>query len=909
MGREVKTFSVQTWRVNSVAFSPDNKYVLSGNYENSLELWDINSGNAVKTFSGHSQLVFSVALSQDGQYALSGNWGNTLKLWDFKSGKEVKIFSGHTRSVFSVAFSPDRKHILSGSRDSTLKLWDYKSGKELKVFSGHTQLVFSVAFSPNGKYALSGSIDSTLKLWNIESGKEVKTFRGHNGYVVSVAFSHDGKFALSGSYDETMKLWDINSGKEIKTFSGHNSEVLSVAFSPNGQYVLTGNWNNTLKLWDINSGNEVKTFFGHTGSVNSIAFSPDGKYAISGSWDNTLKLWDISSGKELKTFSGHIYGVSSVAFSPNGKYILSGSYDTKTKIWNVETGNEIASLISLDSIDWAVVTPEGQFDASSGAMNLMYWVVGMEPIDLEQLKERYYEPGLLSKLMGYNNEPLREVKGFNDIKLFPEIKLTPPSGSNKHLLINLTDRGGGIGKVKVLINGKELTGDARGIDNDFNPDEKIVNIKVDISKSPYLLPGTDNRIEVFAYNSEGYLSSRPVEVHYTPEGTDINESPEFYAIVAGVSDYEGGQLKLRYASKDAEDISKAFEIGAKKLFGENKTHIKIFSTTGSTNTELPTKQNITNAFQQFSTAKQNDVLVVYLSGHGINLGSGTDNEDFYYLTKEARTGNLDDPEIRKQTSISSKELTELLLKIPALKQVLILDVCGSGKVVDKLYEKRDIPSSQIRAFERMKDRAGLNILTGCASDAVSYEATKYAQGILTYSLLMGIKGGAIKEDGLIDVSRLFRFSEDEVPKLASNIGGIQQPKIFGSASFDIGIITTDDRIKIPLSTEKPLVLQSRFQDASRFIDHLGLEKKINEKLIEISFLGKESKIVFVDASEFPDAYSVVGQYNIKDNILNVDVKLFKGTQEKKGFKVTGELNKIDELVKKIIEETEKAILK
>ena len=73
----------------------------------------------------------------------------------------------------------------------------------------------------------------------------------------------------------------------------------------------------------------------------------------------------------------------------------------------------------------------------------------------------------------------------------------------------------------------------------------------------------------------------------------------------------------------------------------------------------------------------------------------------------------------------------MIEQVPALKQVLVLDTCASGRLVEKLTEHRDVPSSQVRALERLKDRTGLFVLAGCASDAVSYEARRYAQGLLT----------------------------------------------------------------------------------------------------------------------------------------------------------------------------------
>ena len=104
---------------------------------------------------------------RNGRYALSGSWDNTLKLWDVNTGSEIRTFTGHSDRVLSVAFSPDGRYALSGSWDNTLKLWDVHTGRAIRTFTGHSYWVKSVAFSPDGRYALSGSLDNTLKLWDL----------------------------------------------------------------------------------------------------------------------------------------------------------------------------------------------------------------------------------------------------------------------------------------------------------------------------------------------------------------------------------------------------------------------------------------------------------------------------------------------------------------------------------------------------------------------------------------------------------------------------------------------------------------------------------------------------------------------------------------------------------------------
>jgi hypothetical protein len=117
-----------------------------------------------------------------------------------------------------------------------------------------------------------------------------------------------------------------------------------------------------------------------------------------------------------------------------------------------------------------MVTPEGSFDASAGGMKLMHWVVGDELIDLSQLKDRYYDPGLLAKITGFNKEPPRKVEAFKDVKLYPTVQLEASKSDNTKLTLHLVSRGGGIGRIAVRVNGKEVITDAR--DPELNPDAK-----------------------------------------------------------------------------------------------------------------------------------------------------------------------------------------------------------------------------------------------------------------------------------------------------------------------------------------------------------------------------------------------------------------------------------------------------
>jgi WD40 repeat protein/serine/threonine protein kinase len=353
--------------VFSLAFNPDGERIVSGSWDNTLKVWDVNNGQELMTLRGHEDRVLAVAFSPDGRQIASGSWDNTLRVWDANNGSELMTLHGHEGLVSSVAFSPDGRRIVSGSEDTTIKVWDTDNGNELMTLRGHEQGVNAVAFSPDGKLIVSGGgnwfnpVDNTLRVWDANNGNELMTIEGHEEEVHSVAFSPDCSRIVSSSSDNTVKIWDAHNGNELMTLRRHKDRVFGVIFGPYGKRIVSGSMDNTVKVWDVDSGSELMTLRGHEGYVRSVAFNPDESIIVSGSGDNTLKVWDTDRDDEVMTLRGHEGVVSSVAFSLDDSRIVSGSVDKTVKVWDVDSGSELITLRGHDGVISSVAfSPDGR---------------------------------------------------------------------------------------------------------------------------------------------------------------------------------------------------------------------------------------------------------------------------------------------------------------------------------------------------------------------------------------------------------------------------------------------------------------------------------------------------------------------------------------------------------------------
>jgi WD40 repeat protein len=726
-GNEVRIFKKHSFSdENSVCFTPDGKYAISGSEDGAINQWDINLGEKSTTFAGISHQMIKASISNDEKYVFLCNSEGTLVQWGIKTGTGIIKRLNVDNDIRCISFTADAKYAVLVEFWGNIKKVEIKTGKVIKNISKTDLFTHTFCLSPDGKYALSGSYDDTINVWDINKGKRVRTLVS-NGYINSINFSPNGKYAISGDSEGKLKLWDVNKGKEIRTFSGHSYSINSVCFSPDGKYVLSGSNDWSLKLWNVNTGEEIKTFDEHLGAVNSVCFSPNGHYIMSGSDDNTLKLWDLNSGKEIKTFIGANSPINYVCFSPNGNFALSISTDNRVKLWGINSGKELATFIVIDSANWAIITPEGFFDASSEGMRSLHWVQGYEIFPLESFYTQFYTPHLLTRVI--NGEKLQNKnpnldfsKKINSPLPTAEI-VSPPNGStcvsrDIKMKAYITDQGGRIKEIKCYHNGSPVK-----IDIDY------VSLKYQIVTCNIHLQPDTNELKIIATNNDN-IESIPayINVYFNIP----KPQSDLYILSIGIDNYENPSYKLPFCKSDAESFT--------KLMVNNTSDIYKETIDRTICNKKAVKKEIISAFNNIITkAKPEDYFIFFYSGHGaVKSDKNNDSLIFYYLVLQDVLNIYSDNSDVVEKGISTKELIDILNNIKAQKKVVIFDACYSGEFLEYFSLLTKGADDEL-ALKELSRSTGVAVLASTGKYENTSFLSELGHSIYTYVLLKSMK--------------------------------------------------------------------------------------------------------------------------------------------------------------------------
>jgi WD40 repeat protein len=377
-GTERRQLDGNPGQVTSLAFTPDDKVLITASLDESVRLWDVASGKERRRLDvaagiNHAQ---AFAISPDGKLLAASGFRGAIRLIDLATGREVSPWAAHQAAVQSVAFSPDGRLLATAGDDHDVRLWDAATGRPQRQLRGHRSPVLAVAFAPDGTLASAedgcrGPDDyrpCEIRLWNPSSGQLLHSWQGWQGppslRSLALAFSPDGRRLAdggSGRYHRNrwfgeVALYDPATGRKERMLKPGDGQViahaLAVAFSPDGKLLASGGENLKVLLWNLDTGEKRRTLelppqkkapagdekFPPPGRATTLAFTPDGRTLAGMEEDRSLYLWEVATGKIRRReplFPPGTQGDSNLALSPDGRLLAAADKDGRVCVWDL----------------------------------------------------------------------------------------------------------------------------------------------------------------------------------------------------------------------------------------------------------------------------------------------------------------------------------------------------------------------------------------------------------------------------------------------------------------------------------------------------------------------------------------------------------------------------------------------
>lgn len=281
---QIRSWNASKNILTAITMTSDNKYVITGDSEGKINIWDVDTGNHIQELVGHSKHITTLTLSPDNTILASGSWDQNVYLWDVKTGETLHIFCHHLQTISSIRFSSDGKQLSIGSWDGKVSIWNletYKEEPDIELSVGDLWIT-DILFLAETNQIITCDEHERMCIWDLNTKTIVTTLRG-----LSAVLSKNQKIAISSRFNQ-IEIWKLPIGRCLGNIPTSGKEIC-LALTEDNNFLLTRNEDDALTIWDIRNCRPLTML--QTEECLCATMNQDGNMILAGH-NNSISLWE-----------------------------------------------------------------------------------------------------------------------------------------------------------------------------------------------------------------------------------------------------------------------------------------------------------------------------------------------------------------------------------------------------------------------------------------------------------------------------------------------------------------------------------------------------------------------------------------------------------------------------------------
>jgi WD40 repeat protein len=334
-GKAIATLPV-SGPAQALAFSPNGQRVavaLTEGKDNPVRVFDVALGREVQMFADHAAAVQSLAFQPDNRTLVTGALDKTVRVLDVAALSALPV---HPPGPVHLQLTNTGAQLLTAGADKTVKLWDIAKSAVIKSFGPLADPIKAIAFSKDYTQAAAVA-GKVVKVWNIADGKEIATLT-HPTDVLSVAFNQDKTRIATGAADKQVRLWEVATGRELQFFA-QPDPVEAVHVSAAGVVVSAAG-----KQLQLDTPAIVRVIAADAGPVHTLALSPANTHVFTAGTDKTVKMWNLANGANERTFAGATAPIKAIAVAKNNLLLAAAGADQAVRVFQLADAKELGTV-------------------------------------------------------------------------------------------------------------------------------------------------------------------------------------------------------------------------------------------------------------------------------------------------------------------------------------------------------------------------------------------------------------------------------------------------------------------------------------------------------------------------------------------------------------------------------------